>query len=632
MKQIIFSLSFIILSLYGISEAKAQTSFAQLSGQSAPAKLDWRNPSLAFEFHLPPAPGVASLTIFAKPLAISPVGGSYFLLSVNQHPAVPFSPVARGFSARFDIPKGQLQAGINQVELIFVSGKEQQCLMQPDGGWAINMQKSRFDLALNRPQPKLSQIEDWLSADMGAPRMIVIEQGALSTSAYQEFGALITQALALRMKQVPQITNNIEHADLVIRAQNNGPASPPLTVQTISQIPHLIFNASNDDLNLLAAKWFAQNRLDNPLSSGRVHEWPSNKLSVEQPLETLLKKAPGAAWRTVSRPVELRLPTSASARLQMHVQRPKAAGSASSLHLQVDNKQITAPVLWSGENSLLLYLPASKSAARTISLVSDMIPAKSIDDYCPPIHTGTKTVTSQITLQLAGMDALSELDHIAWNGGTFARENGKNVQIILSEQKDDALFQSWRVIARLAKLGNGALTYAKFGGEPDSAKNLLYIGNVKTLPTELQEKLPKSFAIGGGRAPADPIKKYHSPLVQSALAAPPNTPAIGVAGTAHLSNGNVWMAIGATTEQNQVEALKYLVDGQAIDHFSGNVVRWQGSLVAVNSTDTNLPLPFIQLELSIWNVLILLLFPTGLWSVVYIIKSRREREHKFIRF
>ena len=621
MRQFSFSL-LILIFLCAVSAANAQTSFAALAGSDQPVELDWRNPLMVLEFHLPPAPGAASLTIAARPMDTPAIDGSYFLLSVNQHPAVPFAPAARGFSARFDIPQGQLRPGMNQVELSFVSGKQQQCLGRQDGGWTINMKKSRFDLALNHPRPELSQIEDWLRADMGAPEVVAIEQGMLSFSAYQEFGATVMQALALRMKNIPKITANSNHADLVIRAVQAQTNNHPITMEQVSSIPHLSFRAPTESLQIGEAKWFAQNKITGVLPAS-ANKLPTDLLPTPQPLRSLLQKTSVPAWRIISPPVEMRLPPIASARLQMDVRRPQIAGWASRLRLSIDRKQIAAPALLGEKNTLTFNLPASQSAARTFSVTSDMVPAGKAENHCPPFAAEVKTGPIAVSLQLAGIDALSELDKIAWNGGRFSSENGKNVQIFLPSTKSETLFQSWRVLAKLAKLGNSALIHADFGGKPDPAKSLLYIGKRSEVPAIINEELPKSFAIGAGRYPSEPEQEYKSPFMQSAFAASPITAAPGVAAAVKMPNEQVWAAISEIDESTKARALQDLADGRAIDHFSGNVVRWQGELVEINSTDPNLPGTFTLTEISLWNIMVLILLPGGLWAMVYLAKARK---------
>lgn len=611
------------LSLLNAPMAKAQSSLAQLSNMDRSVALDWRNPALVVSFNLPPNPGPASLTVKANPLKEPPLPGSYFLLSINQQPALPFSPVIRGFSARFDIAASQLRPGNNQIELSFVPGSGRNCLSATDGGWSIDLQQSRFDLALGRQQPDQAQFEHWLAADIGSPSKIFIGQQKLSSQVFQEFGALVSQALGLRMKQIPQLTLNREQADLVILPRIDA-SGPGLWIEGSGTVPALVVTGSNQAEILIVTKWFSQNLLSEKPLIGPIQNWTAKQLTKPNPLRQLIRNTHSMAWQPTTRHVAIRLPRSATARLRIEARRPALVDRLSRLKVMVDHRQIAAPSLWRRVNSLSIQLPTSQSSARKLALVAALHPQSPSATSCLPSVVSQNTA-SKISLDLAGMNALSALDHLAWNGGVFTKNYGQNVQFILPE-RPTALIESWRFLAHLARIGGASLTNARFGGPPDADKNLLIIASRANLPPQLADRLPASFAKGAGRAPGDPYPSYQRPrLVQSAFAANPNQPAMGIIATARLPQQKVWMAISTNETDQLAAALNDLVSGTAFDQLAGTVVRWRGSKVEINATNSALPLPFWDRGLAVWQILLYLLLPTGLWSVLYLAWINRTK-------
>jgi len=594
----------------------AQKSLADLAKIADPVSLDWRNPNFGYTFHLPPTPGPASLTLKAKPGATPPVPGSYFLLSINQHPSLSFAPIAEGFTARFDIPASQLQSGRNLIEVSFVSGTKDNCLTVADGGWQLDLQRSRFDLALARPTPSLIEIEPWLAADIGAPQKIAIRQGELSFAAYSEFGALIVQGLGLRMKALPQIISNEREADLIITA-NLGGASL-ISMDATSAIPTLVFSAFNAYQLSQTVRWFAENRLPKEPHTAPVTTWPLEPLPLVNPLMQLVKNAIEPAWEVSNRPIAIRLPKAARARLLIDMHRPTQADRTSKLHVLFNGQEIAAPSLWRRVNSVAVDLPATQSNAHELAILPKYQPTTP-SGSCAEADWQTPKNTTRITLQLASNSVISELDRLAWNGGVVTKAHGQEVQIILPSTPGAALNESWRTLAHIAKIGGQAISRASYGGNILPNKHLLVIAPRADLPRQLVQVLPTSFARGAGRAPGDPYPKYKRlQLIESAYAAQGAQIPIGIAGSAIHSNGRVWLAFSADDNQELAAALHNLTQTNALDKFNGTVVRWRGGKVEVNATtsigSTSLTTSFPAL----WQIFMLILVPTGIWSILYL--------------
>jgi len=616
MNQLLAIISGLTL-LFASAAVNAQTSLAALSGYQQPVSLDYNNATLDFSFDLPPKPGLASLIFKANPLAKPPQPGSYFLLSVNQGPSVSFAPIVKGFAARFDIPAGQLVSGRNNIQLTFMPAYNQQCLGKDDGGWAIDMQLSRLDLSLGRPKPKLTEFEDWLTADIGAPQKIAIEQGQLSLQAYKEFGALIVQALSARMNEIPQLTQEAKHADLIIRPAVDADNKLAIQINTDSSTPIMIFAAKNDQEIITASRWFAKYHIPQTQQQKSLQHWPKQEITFAPALKQLLIASNDFMRRPQGRHVSLRLPPKTNAKLQIEAHRDNRADRRSRLQIYVDQGEIAAPSLWRRVNNFSLIIPPSSSTNRKVALLAETKLKHGSENSCTSSDAPILATTRRISLQLSGVDNLSDLDRLAWNGGVFVADNGKNTQILLADEPQ-TLFQSWRFLAQLARTGNTSIHQAKFGGQPDPAFNVLAIQPRNALPRQLVNRLPESFANGAGHAPGDPYPKYKRPtIVRSAFADSTYIPAMGVAASAKLNNKQVWLAISAKDNQQLSLALKDLVEGQALDHFSGTVLRWRGSKVSVNATQQSLITAIFPRQSLSWQVFLILLLIAGLLPLLY---------------
>lgn len=595
----------------------AQTSLAALSGYQQAVSLDYNNATLDFTFDLPPEPGLASLIFKANPLAEQPQPGSYFLLSVNQGPSVSFAPIVKGFSARFDIPMGQLVSGRNNIQLTFMPNASRECLGKADGGWAIDMQLSRLDLALGRPKPNLTGLKNWLVADIGAPRKIAIEQGQLSLEAYKEFGALIVQALTVRMNEIPQLTTEAKQADLIIKPVFGRDNKIAIQTDKNSSTPMVTLSGNNDSAIIAASRWFAKYRIPKTINQKTLDHWPKQAITRASSLQQLLTASNSPAIRLQKQHIDLRLPPKALARLQIEAHRDNKADRRSHLQVYVDQDKIATASLWRRVNNITIAIPTSNSNSRKIALMNELRLKAATKDTCSQEHTKTSTTTRKISLLLSGLDNLSELDKLSWNGGTFTKNNGRNTQILLPDESK-TLMQSWRLLAKIYQIGNSNIHEAKFGGEPDPALNLLAIQPRNSLPPQLVERLQKSFAKGAGHAPGDPYPKYKRPtLTRSAFAADDFIPAMGIAASVTLNNKQVWLAISAEDSQQLTSALNDLVEGQALDHFSGTVLRWRGSKVSVNSTKKNSYTAIFTKRSLNWKIFLILLLIAGLLPLLY---------------
>ncbi len=605
--------SFVLL-LVNAGHALAQTSFAELDQVQGNVVLNGRNPTYTLQVKLPPNPGKASITIKAIPAEKAPPADSLFLLSINQQPALPFAPIIRNFSARFDIPANQLRPGNNQIELTLIAGASRNCLNTNSGGWVLQMRESRFDLALGRPTPRLDQFENWVGADIGAPQKIAIVQGDLDFASYAQFGAQIMQGFGLRMNHIPALINTPKMADLIVRPVLSRAEEPALGIVTQNGAVELHVRAASPSAILEISKWLAENQIPKQIGTGPIKNWPMTPLQLSDPWQKLLSNLVDPNWSPIGRNIGIRLPKPMSARLLVEIERPKIADKQSSLKIFVDGKIIAAPLLWRRNNSLRIDLPATKTSARKLSLVRDFQP-RSAANTCAPAHIRPMKNTTRIALQLSAKSDMSALDHLVWNGGKLAKEHGQNTQIILPQKPGPALFASWRILARLAQISGAAYSRAKYNGTFSDQHHGLFIAPRDQLPAQLHAKLPKSFEQGGGHAPGEPYRKYRRiNFAPSAFAIEPTAPAIGIAASAQFSKKSTWVVLSADRAGELAPALHDLVNRGALDKFSGTVVRWRGEKIEINATKQNRILPMPPGKLHLWQILMLILIPTGIWS------------------
>jgi hypothetical protein len=618
-----------VLILAGSVPARAQNSFLELDPIQGPVLLDWRNPTYSLTFRLPPNPGPASLTLKAKPGALAPANGGSFLLSINRQPAIPFAPVVQGFSARFDVPAHQLRSGANLIEIAYVPGAGRSCLLEQDGSWQINMRASRLDLALGNPNPKMYQLSDWLRADIGAPQSIFIKQGNLSTESYAEFGALVTQALSLQMNEVPHYAPKASQADLVIEpmVSAHGEAGIWLTAQTDRPTLRLVGTSHRQVLQ--SARWLAQNKMPERNLAGPSAIWPQNPLARPDPWQSLIKNLQQPSWAPRPRNVNFRLPKPVSARVLIDIERPATAGRKSILQVFTDQKMRATPSLWRRVNSVAVDLPARKSSLHQLAIAPILEPAFA-HNSCQGAESFQASKINKIALQLTGTAGLSALDRLAWNGGVLAKTHGLGTQIILPENDSAALAQSWRLLGRLAQINGTSMARAQYGGQMRNDLHGMIIGTRQQFPTTLLQALPASFTKGAGTAPGDPYPIYKRPrIIQSAFAAEPGMPAMGIAGSTRLPNGKTWIAISADRDSELASALQDLTNGKALDQFTGTVVRWRGNKVEVNATSRSMNHPLPGRKFPLWQVFLLILVPSGLWSTIRLI--REQRKQRFIQ-
>lgn len=620
-----FASLLLMLALMGLpSSALAQARLADLAGSQAPRTLLAGGAAQVFELHLPDRHGHAALTLSAWPSDPLPAPGETFLVSINNGPATPLTPAQKAFTARFDIPASQLHAGRNTLAIWLEPLRAGACTPPEAGHWNLSLVRSRLDVAISGRVQSITEMENWLAADIGGPGRVSYDLADLSPSGQWKAGALLTQALALRRSRVPQVVARDALADL--RIQTHIGPGPALTLSHTGVRLVLTLRGKSEADLLQNIAWLSENRLPRLPLPGPMASWPKEALLKSPDLLTALRREGSAHFR---------LPPSAEARLLLDMGAIAQARDRTQLLVMMDGREVAQPALWRRMNSIAINLPPSQHPAHELSL--HVLPLTRIKDNCRAVPPAPSALPDLhlAKLQLAGTKRVSELERLAWHGGRISENKGKDSVIALPVSDPQSLRQAWRVTARLALLSGHALTRADYVSAeetpPTPTTNLLWIGGRTHLPQTLLAGLPSGFAPHRGQAPGDPPKKY-SPVnfIDSAQAAPPDPhDAVGVAAIARLADGHDAVVLSSEAPDRLAEALASLSDGVALARFSGTLVRWRGDAALVNATATPIILrgPLRLPEPGYWLSLMLVLLPTGLWSALHLLLQDRQRNH-----
>lgn len=624
----IFTALTLFLAVFSLPQvALAQARLSDLAGVEVPRVLIAGGEAQMFEWNLPDRYGNASLSLAAWPSDPLPSPGQTFLVSINNGPATPLTPVAKRFSARFDIPASELRAGRNTLSIWLEPLRPGQCAQADAGYWNLSLIRSRLDVAIAGRVRSLTELEHWLAADIGGPRRISYDLSALSPKGQWRAGALLTQALALRQGHVPQITTNGALADLGIRLQTG--TGPELTLVQSGLRPLLVIRGETEAHILQSISWLADNRLPRLPLPGPLTQWPKQALHTQPDLLTQLRREGVARFR---------LPPSAEARLLVDVGANPRARERTSLSVVMDGKPVAQPALWRRMNSIAIDLPPSQHPAHRLDL--RIVPIKALRAACTSGANRPAPLPDlqMAHLQLAGIQRISDLEHLAWHGGRISNDAGKNSVIALPVSNPEALRQAWRVTGRLALLSGHALNAAQYVSAQDKelpqAANLLWISGRTHLPQTLLAGLPAGFAPHRGQAPGDPPRKY-SPVnfISSAQAAAPDPGApVGVAAIANLAGGGRAVVLSAEMPGHLAAVLADLSNGEALSRFSGTLVRWRGDAAMVNATATPMMVrgPLRLPALGYWLSILLVLLPTTLWSTLHLlIQQKRDARRGF---
>ncbi len=571
--------------------ARAQESLRIITGMDAGQALDWHNPELAFDVNLPPGVNAASLTLYADPEAIPPRPGTLMRVSVNGHDPVVLDPKPLSFSARIDLPATHLRAGLNHVSIRFEGAGAALCPVEADGGWRLNLDRSRLDIARSSRIASFAQLEDWLAQGPWSLSSIAFAQTRLAKADQAAFGALIVQGLALRAAKVPHIALSDAQADLRIMARISPTSAGPQMILHPGAQPQLEFLGRDSADILAAARLFA----------ARMVKVDAVRVNPAMLVHAPLVRRPGAlkgVENTLARPVwaprpfisAVRTPHGGQTRLVVDLERPDWVSARGTELVLADAGKALRRSLKRRRSHLVMPLKSNKATVvRRFSLARITHPEKAAV-RCPAARQDAPLRLLSARIESSGYAQAHGLSRFAVDGAPFTRQNGAGTAIVLAASSPARLHAAWRALGRIALASGAPLTSAWYGSEAKLAPrgaSLLVLGPRERLPRRVLAHMPPAFARGAAAGPGESRLNGANRsqwLVRSAYARDPVPPGLGVAGFGHAGAAGM-LVLSAETRADFIPAMNAFADGPAIDFFAGNVLRWRAGQVEINAID-----------------------------------------------
>ncbi len=565
----------------------AQASLEQLGAVQKSASIDYATPKIDLSFDLPPGSFMSSLTLYAAPGRVAPATDSALVISVNDYAGIVLTPRPQDFMARMDLPAGQLRAGRNTVAISFEGPPARQCPWREDGGWVIDLRRSRLDLAGGTQVADFAGLETWLAADLGGPGSVQINGDILTPAARAAFGALIVQGVSLRARHVPHLA---KRGDFLVSAQKNPRAVGPSLKILPGPVPQLVLLGRDETQIVAAARLFAARILDIP---GTVAAAPdlahAPLLRKANPLSGLPAALQTPFWRGQPYVTDFRAPRAGQLRLLLDIERTGAEGVSTLVRLNGEaaaRKKLRRKV-----NHVRINLDGSGGSVqrrlaigRVLEGPSGRAPACAQGDRAAPLRLLRARIESNGFAHLGGLSRFSV------DAAPFANGQGADTSIRLPANSHAALMAGWQVLGRLALNSGRAWTDADYGviGGPGHAalrKNLLLIGPRAQLKNGVADlALNPVFAQGAASGPDGKAgRKFH--LIPAARAAENPLPGLGVATWAPRPGGGMAVVLTGETTADFIPAMDALAMDTALDRLDGRVARWRHDRVAVNVVD-----------------------------------------------
>ena len=621
MARIVLFCTLLVAVLTPPGPAPARESLRLMTAMKAEQVLDWQNPELVFDINLPSGANAASLTLYADPGKTPPRPGVIMRVAINGHAGIVLDPKPQSFSARIDLPAAQMRTGVNHVSIRLEGAGAALCPLKADGGWRLDLDRSRFDLSLSTRIASFTQLEDWLGAGPWSLSSIAIAPDPLKDSDLAAFGALIVQGLALRAAKVPRIVQQSDRAGLLIAVRITQSSAGPLIILHPGSHPQLEFQGRDAADILAAARLFAARLIRT--NTLRV----SPAMLAHAPLvrrPDALKGARAALDRRVWTPrpftSEVRTPHGGQTRLVIDLQRPHWARTQPTALVLADAGNRIKKHLKNRRGHFVMALNGNKaSVVRRFSLARITRPDNSAT-LCPSSRSEAPVQLLSVRIESNGFAQAHGLSRFAVDGAPFARTQGAGTAIVLAGDTPAQRRASWRALARIALISGAPLTSAWYGSDLAPApkgKALLVLGPREKLPRHLLAGLPKAFARGAAAGPgASGLQQKNATqwLVHQAYAKAPVLPGLGVAGYGHM--GSVQMLVlSAETRADFVPAMNAFADGHAIDFFAGKVLRWRAGRVEINAIDPAAGKPVTKPGLPFVLFLVAGLCLAGLWTI-----------------
>ncbi len=616
----ILVLTILFIMVQGVSQVAAQESLRNLTKMERDQALDWRNSEFNFDLNIPPGASAATLTLFAEPGEVLPAPGTMMVVRVNEAAGVVVNPKPEAFSARIDVPSAHLKAGINRIRISFEGVNPGLCPIEADGGWHLDLARSRFDLSLSPDISSFAELEDWLAVGPWALSRVSIARGSLDHETYAALGALVTQGLAVRAGRVPQIVPASRIAGLDFSARiNSGFARSGIALRPGAR-PMVEFQGRSQEDVLAMARLFA-GRLIRLKSTRAAPALLANAPSVRgaRALDGIKNALGERAWD--ARPFEntVRTPYDGVTRLVVDIERPDWVSSDSAVSISIDgNKSVTKRLKRSHNQFVVPLASKTDTVVRSFSISREAHPsAENVPCTRKSVQSPLKLLSARI--ESSGLDFAHGLARFAVDGAPFTNEKGKGTGIVFATSSDDQLYASWQAMARIALIAGMPLTTAWYGTEFDSAPHktaLIVLGPRSQLAPQLVASLPQVFAAGAAVGPKTDASRRKKPFIKVSRIAfadeASRPPGLGVAGWTEINQKPTLILTG---EQGAdfVPAMQTFADGQAVNQFAGEVVRWRAGLVEINEVGNKGAVPSSRHSIPAILFLIAGICLIGLW-------------------
>ncbi len=590
----IIQVCILIMAILFIAEQGAtQESLRNLTGLERDQTLNWENSELSLNLNIPPGASAATLTLFADPDENLPAPGTMMVVRVNDAAGVVVNPRPEAFSARIDVPAAHLRAGHNRIKISFEGTDPNLCPTKPDGGWRLDLARSRFDLSVSPDISSFATLEDWLSEGAWALSRVSIAKGALGNEAYAALGALVTQGLAVRAGRVPEIVSPGRIAGLGFSAQIDAAIARPAIALRPGNRPLIEFQGRSEEDILALARLFAGRLIHQQgtrVTPALLARAPL--VSGSQALDGVKAAFAEPAWR--ARPYEntVRTPHGGITRLVVDMERSDWVSTDSTVLISVDGKRPLRKRLKHRLNHFVVPLSQkSATVVRSFSIAREAHPTEQ-DQGCMMQKQDAPLRLVSARIESSGFEDAHGLARFAVDAAPFAKEAGIGAGIVFATGTETQLYAAWRAAARIALVAGTPLTGAWYGTEFEAAPQdtaLIVLGPRKHLTPQLVAQMPNLFATGAAAGPGAYQQRHKKPslsLSRIAFADVTTIPSgLGVAGWAKVNQRSVLILTGEQ-ENDFVPAMQSFANGPAMNFFSGEVVRWRAGLVKINDIGT----------------------------------------------
>ena len=479
-----------------------------LLGQSLDsATLDWRTPRHRLQFDLPPSDWVEAMTLR---LSADPLGGAGggnggdVLVQLNGGEPTRLKLSQRGFTAQLDLAPSDLRGGRNTLTLA-LADNERSCLTAADGGWDIDLYRSRLDTTLRAKGRSvfLSEVDALLKRPTPEPLRVRIR--SLTPDA-DTSDALIAQGVALRASQVPDFMLS-GNSDLEILTGTRAALAGLVRDSAIMDSAGGRIAVDTGRPLRLVVTGDTEAEVKRGLQAFATHGLPNSRHRITTPEGLTLNPRLGGTAVLAGRKTELAElggldfsdnwgagpdevvfdvadPTAASARVKLDIARAAFLSPDSTVSVELNGRSLATTRLDTDRVKLDMTVPQGwlQGRGNTLRVTPDLLPSPDLDaelaDGCAP-HVNAPGLrvagNSSISLRTPAPSASTDLARLSAGGGVLTADRGADTHVVLPRvrgEREDAL----RILGQLATAGGASLTSATYGTTGESERNLLALG------------------------------------------------------------------------------------------------------------------------------------------------------------